>query len=530
MKLPTLWSFQDKEAREGPPEMTLADLETLSETHQLTVSEEGFVLATPLPRELGTTSPSPWTSFTRQEYNTQLQGIKGYEKYDKMRKSDGTVRGNLRSLKIPALSGRWFIAPATEDAQDKEIAEWVWCNLTDKMSIAWTQVLIEALLMCDFGNYMFESVWDNRIVDGELRTVLTKLAPRHPMDVKEWKFDVHGGPKAVVMYPSSMQDGNMDIVIPIEKLLVFTYDREAGNIEGISMLRSVYKHWYFKESLYKIDAIQKERHGIGIPIIKLPVGYKDEDKTVADELGRNIRTNERAHITLPNGWELSMLKLEGNLTDALASIEHHNDSIREAFLTNFVVEGAREDDLVMFFKAARVVADIICDSFNLYLIPKMVKYNWPEVEEFPKLKVRRVGEAADWRTLTFALRNLAGAGMLIPDRPLEDLLRDEMDLPPVDEETSRIIATPQNPYDDAEERDDPGVDYAKPANQNIGTGSTDDETHNTNNPAYNRRSRRRPGRKQRGQIAGLPRQTPVNRARNSFGVPRRGSGNDRSGG
>lgn len=537
----TLWS-----RREPPPpsrpEVSLAELERLNETHVVKVMDEGYILAVPrttyapLGQEFGTSSPSPWTSFQRAEYNSKLQGIFGLQKYDQMRKSDGTVRGSLRALKIPALTGQWFVEPydhidLTEEqiALCKRQADWIWCNLTKHMSITWHQVLVESLLMCDFGYYMFEKVWENEFIDGELMTVLTKLGPRHPMDVKAWHFDAHGGPLRVIMYPNATSIGTQDVPIDIEKLLVFTFDREAGNIEGVSMLRSVYKHWYFKEQLYKIDAIQKERHGIGIPIIVLPVGFKPEDKTIADELGRNIRTNERAHITLPPGWEVSMLKLEGNLTNAMDSIEHHNDSIREAFLTHFIPDGAREDDLVMYFKAARTIADILCETFNTYLIPQMIRYNWPDTVYYPQLKVRRIGETADWRTLSFAIRNLIGAGALIPDRPLEDLLRMEMDLPPVDEDSARIIATPQNPYDINEDIDDP-QDNGYGSSRDVGGGQSDDETHNVNNPAYNRRSRRRGGRRQRGQVAGLPRQSVVGRQRSVFGLPRGNSGNDRSGG
>jgi hypothetical protein len=448
-----------------------------------------------------------------------------------MRKSDGTVRGTLRSIKTPALSGRWFVAPATQSEQDQEIARFIWRNLTEMMSISWTQVLTEALLMCDFGYYMFEKVWTNQEVDGETRTILQKLAPRHPMDVKSWEFDAHGGPLRVHMYPNNSDTLDQDVPIDIEKLLVFTFDREAGNIEGISVLRSAYKHWYYLEQLYKIDAIQKERHGIGIPVIKLPMGYTDEDKAAAENLGRNIRTNERAHIVLPPGWDIMMLKLEGQPVNALESVQQHQSAIRENILVNFVVEGAREEDLVMFYKASRFVADIVRDVVNLYLIPQMVRYNFPGTRRMPTLNVRRIGETADWRTLSFALRNLIGAGALIPDGALEDNLREEMDLPPADPATARLIATPQNPFDINEQELQGGPDPA----DSVGapdSGSSDD-IHNTNNPNYDRNRRkiahkRAQQRKQKGMLAGLPRQSVPGNQRN--GLPSRQGGGDRSGG
>jgi hypothetical protein len=514
----TLWS-RKKEEPESRSEISLAELDKNFDI--LHVSDEPgkefAVVADRAYNELGTTSPSPWTSFTRQEYNPALQGIKGLEMYDRMRKSDGTVSGTLRAVKTPVLSGRWFIQPASESEEDKKIADFIWCNLTEYMSISWTQVLTEALLMLDFGYYMFEKVWDFAIIDGELRTILKKLGPRHPMDVKEWRFDLHGGPNACIMYGLASDTDNQEVPIPIEKLLVFSFDREAGNIEGISVLRSAYKHYYFKEQLYKIDAIQKERHGIGIPIIKLPIGFKDSDKLIAEDLGRNIRTNERAHIVLPPSWDLYMLKLEGNPVDALSSIEHHNECIRENILVNFIRDGAREEDLVMFLKATRFVADIVAESFNAYLIPQMVRFNFPGVEKLPKLCVRRIGESADWRTLSFAIRNLIGAGVIIPDEALEVNLREEMDLPRIDKTSSRLIATPQNPYDINDEEDPAKIGSNDPTiNKNI---------HNRNNPSYNR-----PSRRKRTTGRGGPRQAPVSRVKNTFGLPAKNSGRDSSGG
>lgn len=532
MGLTNLWSSRKKGGPVSQSEVSLEGL--LSEYDLLHVEDEpgkqfAVVASKPqdLGREVGTSSPSPFTSFTRQEYNPALQGLRGLEAFDKMRKSDGTVRGTLRSIKTPALSGRWFVEPAEDSDEAREVAAWVWRNLTELMSISWPQVLTEALLMADFGYYMFEKVWDFRVVDGKLRTVLTKLGPRHPMDVKAWEFDAHGGPAAVHMYKADMSGAEDSVPIEIDKLLVFTFDREAGNVEGISVLRTAYKHWYFKEQLYKIDAIQKERHGIGIPVIKLPMGYKDKDRLIAEELGRNIRTNERAHIVLPPGWEITMLKLEGQPVNSLESIEHHNGAIRENILVNFIGEHAREEDLVMFLKASRFIADIVAETFNTYLIPQMVRYNFNDVDRMPRLRVRRIGESADWRTLSFALRNLIGAGVIIPDDDLEANLREEMDLPMFDRDSARLVATPQNPFDVNEDmmRGEDDVDDRVGEDEHEG-----DQTRNRNNPNYNRRPRGRKKRNAGLPKVGMPRQTPVGNAKNSFGLPRSNGGSDRSGG
>lgn len=396
-------------------------------------------------RELGTTSLSPFTASLREEYNSELRDAQGLIKYDRMRKSDGTVRGTLRQLKTPVLGARWFVEAASDSDQDKRIARFVEDCLFNYMSVSFTQVLTEALLMAEFGYYMFEKVFEYRVVNGQLRVVWRKLAPRHPMDVKEWHYDANGGPKAVEMYGYGVRE---DVKIPIEKMLVFTFDREAGDMRGISVLRSAYKHWYYKEQLYKIDAIQKERHGIGIPVIKLPVGFSPGDRTAADELGRNLRTNERAHVVLPPNWDLIFAKIEGQPVNALESIEHHDTKIRSNILADYVAstEGAAKIGHELFIKATRFVADIVCDNFNLYAIPQLVDFNYARVPNgYPKLRARRIGETEDQRTLSFTIRNMVGAGVIKPDDELEKFVRKELDLPPIDAATVREIAKPQLP-------------------------------------------------------------------------------------
>jgi hypothetical protein len=410
--------------------------------------------------ELGTSVPSPFTSWVRREYNRDLFGIKGLRMYDKMRKSDGTVRGTLRLAKTPVLGGQWSMKPASDSDKDKMIADFVWQNLTRWMSTSWPQLLTEALLMLDFGYYMFEKVFaPGELVTNDPRArgkiVWKKLAPRHPMDVKEWFFDMEGGPLSVDMWappvmPGGFQGGVFQgymqwTNIPINKLAVFSFDKEAGNIEGISLLRSAYKHWYYKDNLYKIDAIQKERHGIGVPVIQLPAGYNPTDLANADALGRNLRTNDRAHVVLPPNWTLSFAELSGQPVDCIKSIEHHDGEIEKQILGQFLSpkQKTAEQDQTLFLKATRFTADIVTDVLNSFAIPQLVDMNWAGVQ-YPMLTVKRIGEQEDWRTTSFSLRNYVGAGIIVPDDVLEAHLREEMGLPPADPTTSRLVNTKFN--------------------------------------------------------------------------------------
>jgi hypothetical protein len=413
--------------------------------------------------ELGYSSPSPWTAWTREEWNPKLRDKLGITEYYRMKRLDGIVRGSLRAFKTPVLSAHWFMEPGSDSTRDKNCSEWVTDNFENRMTTSWSRTLEDILLMCDYGYMVMEKVYQ---LDSDGKVSLRKLAPRHPADIQEFAYDLHGGPAGVRMEPQSLV-GQIDsatelgVFIPIEKLAIFTLEAEAGDLQGISILRSAYKHYKYKDTLYKIDAIQKERHGIGVPIIKMPPGWKKADKDIAEQIGRNLRTNERSHIVLPPNWEILFAKLEGQPVDSLPSIQHHNEMIMANVLAQFVTQSKIDkESLETFYKATRYVAETISDTMNRFVIDPLVKLNYSRVKP-PRLRVKRIGEWEDARTQSFTLRNYVGAGLILPDETLEKYLRKENDLPEIDYETRREIETPQDPTEE-ENGTDNDVQPAKP--------------------------------------------------------------------
>jgi hypothetical protein len=502
-----------------------------------TVSLRDPKLALPVALdEIGYTAPSPFTSWTRRDDNVKLQGESGLRIYYNMRRQDGAIRGSQRLVKTPVQGAHWFVEPWTPNADtpptdaDKSIADFIARDLFENLNVTWSVVLTDILLMLDYGYMTFEKVFQTG-PDGKIH--LRKLAPRHPLDILEWVYDANGGPAGCVMKSNPYSGPNpflpgtgmppateSSIPIPIAKLVIFTHEPEAGDLTGIPVLRSAYKHWYYKDTLYKIDAIQKERHGIGIPIIKLPVGFTDKDKQLAEDLGRNLRTNERAHVTLPPNWDIAFAKIEGQPVDCLTSIEHHDMRIKGNVLGSFMdaVTGQQESNIDMFLKSTRYIADFVCDIINRHIIRQLVDFNFRlgGIRGYPKIRARRIGEWEDIRTLSFAIRNMVGIDAIRPDDVLETHLRREMDLPPADPKTSRspVLVRPQTantPLVPGEETaiSDYAANQASQDIQNSGTAPNGQPKQNatTNSP-------------------GAPRQQPTP----PRGAPRRNAGTDRSGG
>jgi hypothetical protein len=126
----------------------------------------------------------------------------------------------------------------------------------------------------------------------------------------------------------------------------------------------------------------------------------------------------------------------GNLPNALESASHHNSMILMNVLAQFIglgVEGGggratagTQSDL--FMKSLRFVANYIADQINMYVIPELVVWNYP-TKNFPKLKVRNIGETRDLQMIAAALANLFAQEALTNDDDTENWLREVFDMP-----------------------------------------------------------------------------------------------------
>jgi hypothetical protein len=361
-----------------------------------------------------------------------------------MSNNDAAVDVSLRAGKMPIVGADFFVEPWDDKPVNLEIADLVDYNILHSQSTPWLGLLQDVLRMLEDGFSVGEKVYEDREWSPKRKganrrtyTMLKKIGPRLAPTIKEFQYDNNGGPVGVV-HNAIRSDGTLEEVdIPIGKLIIFTNNKRGGNLEGKSLLRTAYKHWFFKDQLYKIDGIQKERHGMGFPILHLPPTANTADITTGLALVSNIRTNERAGAVLPAGWELGFADLPGQPVDVMQSIEHHNGMIMLNVMVQFLMlgmggegggratAGSHQD---MFTKSLRYLANLICDMFNLYVIPQLVAYNY-KTDSFPQLKVRNIGETKDLQQWASGLSSLAAQNLITLDLPTEQWVRSKIDAP-----------------------------------------------------------------------------------------------------
>jgi hypothetical protein len=366
--------------------------------------------------------------------------------YKKMTRADVSVRSSLRVGKAPILSAEFYVDAYSADPQDQVVWEFVNDNIFYGGNLPWAKTLEGIVRFIENGFSVFEDVWEPRewsprvtspAANTKQYTCLRKLAERPARTIGIFDYDDNGGLLAVHQSAIDASNNSTDVTIPIDKCIVFTFEGD-GRIEGESILRSAYRNWYYKDKLYTIDAIQKERHGIGVPEVEILPGATKADKAFADELAANLRTNEKGYIVRPSSIKVGFAELQGNLVDALASAEHHDNQIMKNILVQFInmgisvgsgggrATGATAFD--MFMKAMRYIANMICDYINMYLVPKLVAYNFP-TNRFPKLCVRNIGESKDFQMWSSGIRNLMESNGITPDMPTEQFLRSVADMP-----------------------------------------------------------------------------------------------------
>ena len=374
--------------------------------------------------------------------------------------NDSSVDVSIRAWKTPVLGAEFFVDPYSDSPLDAEIAEFIWANLAGGLESPLLESLQDILHMCEDGYAVLEKVYENREwtpptnpaspdgtpakTGGSFRntkvfTMLDSLGFRPTNTINDIQYDNNGRVSQITQGAIQADKSVKDVDIKTGKLLIFTLNRKGGDITGKSILRTAYPHWYYKTHFYKIDAIQKERHGIGVPRGKLLAGYSENDKIALRNMLRNLRTNEEAFIMQTPNVEIDFAEVKGQLVNVIESAEHHSGMILLNVMASFLglgvnthggsgsrAVGSTQSD--MFMKSLKFIAEYICQVVNNDVIPELVVYNY-KTTNFPQMKVRGVGETRDLQMLASGLANLIAQGGITMDLPTEQWMRRTFDMP-----------------------------------------------------------------------------------------------------
>lgn len=392
--------------------------------------------------EVGEAGTSNASGYITEDFNPMFNGTTAPDTFDQMRKTDATVHATLKAIELPIMAARRSIVPADEeDPKQVEIAEFVAHNLFENLRGGFDDFLREALGYKTFGFYYFEKVFE--VKDGKV--MIKKLAARQPNAHLRWTMSTHPEIPGITqqlptLTPEAARRGQMNTnpEIPFSKLVLFTNDREGDNFEGVSVLRSAYIHWYFKNTLYRLDGIKHER-GAGILRIKLPENSSEDDKTAAAELAKNFKINEASFLILPNPeWEAELMTtgIADQSSALMDSVKHHDREITKNILAQFIDLGGGEtgsfalskDQSAFFLLSLEETARYMAEIINNQLIKELVDLNFGPQEAYPKLVFSKIG-STDAKAMADVLEKLVNTGMLELTPTLRVWIHDTFDLP-----------------------------------------------------------------------------------------------------
>lgn len=399
------------------------------------------------------------------DYNPDLRFPLSVKTYDRMR-TDEQVSALLSACTLPILEADWTL---DTEGVDQKVVDLVRAEIglpapgepqkrrrRGEAGIVLSEHLREAVQAFVWGFMPFEQVytvtnpgephhpdgWDQPVVH------LAKLAPRLPLTVRQVLVGRDGGLDGIVQSPYTPINGgtvatagytfDKDVTIPVDRLVMYTLDREGGDWTGRSMLRACVRPWTIKDQLIRIDAQAAERQGMGLPVYQ--VGEtSNTSREEALEVVTRVRSGAESGAVIPSGDTFSIVGVSGGTVDVTSRIQYHDQAITRSGLAMFMDlghdNGARslgESFIDVFTQALATRARWIAQIFTEHVIRDLVEWNVGPDEPYPTLTVGSLNP--EGALSPDQLKTLADGGLLTPDRDLEAMVRERWSLPAMPEE------------------------------------------------------------------------------------------------
>jgi len=373
-------------------------------------------------KEAGSSRPLRLPDIVPQ-FSNRLQMLRAFKE---MEDGDTTVDVSMRAINTPIMGATFFMQPFDDKPINVDINEFCDFNIFHGTARPFILTLADICRMFPDGSSILEHVFETREwapkrsgANRKKYTMLQKLAPRPALTIKDLVYDDSGGPVSILQN-AIRADGTVDEVeIKVEKLLIFTVGGIGGDLLGKPLLRTAYQPWYFKKELYKIDAIGHERNHLGVPVWTLTEGFTQADIDAAWALVTQMRTNEKSGVVEPPGSVFRFEKPEGQPSDIMPSIEHHDSHILLNVLAQFLMLGLTGG-------GGRATSGAHVDMFQKSV--RYFGYNF-DTDEFPQMRVRNIGETKDLQMWASSHARMIHEGVFTLDTDTENFYRENMDMP-----------------------------------------------------------------------------------------------------
>jgi hypothetical protein len=355
------------------------------------------------------------------EFMDELAPPEGLWQYRKMRVNDPVIGGIIIQVENIMRQLRWKVT-----GENSEFIETMLSALPGGLS----ELNYEMASAFTYGFYIGEEIW--RYQDGHM--MLIDVQPRFQPTIQK----IGDENKMVIQHTHA---DNYEI--PLDKCVHFMIFSESRAPFGVSILRHLYKPYYYKISIEASEMVGFDRDLSGVPIMTAPEGFDftrtdpespNYDAESADTLEwaldivTGIRKDTLTGIVKPHGWVFDIIRGENRTSvPTNETIARYNNEMTVGVLQNFVTLGGFastnnanvEINVKNFLRACDGYAKAKADAYNK-LIEKICRYNQLEP---PTLSFYPVN-AEELESLASFFTRLVGANVITPTTTLEKELLD----------------------------------------------------------------------------------------------------------
>ena len=236
-----------------------------------------------------------------------------------------------------------------------------------------------------------------------------------------------------------------------------------------SLLRNVYRPWYYKKRIEEFEAVGVERDLAGLPMVSVPAEWlnakagSQQHKTVLEfkKMVKSIRRDEQEGLVFPIAYDqdtkqpLFKFELLGSgggrqfPTDAI--IQRYEQRMLMSVLADFIMVGHQGtgsysmhvDKTGIFRTSLNAISEAIAQVLNRHAIPRLIRLNGWNPAQLPQIKAMDV-DAPDITQLGAFMTQMAGLGMeWFPNADMEQFIRKAARLPEVPKDSVERIELQQ---------------------------------------------------------------------------------------
>lgn len=391
--------------------------------------------------------------YALRKYNPDLLAAKkgGLKIYKDMREDD-QVKACLQLKKSAVITPGWDIEGGNEEQVD-------FLNFVfDQMEGTMDGFIVSLLSAFDYGFSLHEKVFnyvDQGTYKGKIG--LKALRPKSPTRI-DFDTDDFGNLKPDGI--TQRQNSGTYLRLPVDKFILYTYQKEFDNLYGESDLKSAYRPWFVKTNVLRYWAIYLER--FSIPIVK----GKTTSGRVTDAQRNDYKKLMTAiqagmSILLPN--DMTMDLLESSRTDRGVfnqAIDAFNVAIARSILIPQLMGlvpqagvgsyGKSETDLKVFDWVLGAIGKEIQDVINEQLVCQLIDINYGTQESYPKFEIKPLKQE-DKTRIAAAWGEAVARGAATSTIETQKWIREMLDAPEItpdeekqiDKETELLLNPPQ---------------------------------------------------------------------------------------